>query len=595
MVRSWLGGRRLYVLVLGSSILLTLPALPTGWEGDDLVHRLVMLHPDRAAELGVHNTPTPGGFFSFLRGDPEAMRSIIDAGAVPWWTNPLAQSSFYRPVAFFTHWLDYQLWPDRAAFMHAQSILWYAALCLALTGVYRRILGPTWVAGLAAILYAIDDSHATPAGWIANRNALLAAGCGAAALLAHHHWRMRPSWLLAIVAPACFCLSLLCGEGGVAVTGYLFAYACCIDRAAWSRRLLSLAPYGLIVIAWRAAWLAGGYGSRGMGLYTDPLAHPLEFLSVAIERAPLMLLGQFAIPPPDFSIFVDATTWRIWWITAVVVLIGLAIALAPLLRRLPAARFFALGSVIALIPACATYTSDRNLLIVGFGVMGLIACAVASAMSRPGSADGNLPRPRGGLFIAVPLLIVHAALGPLGLLLRSAAPLGPSHVARQLELPLFDGPQVNAQTIAVVSAPSVFHLAYVAVRAGLDGRPAPAHLRALAPSLAEVTITRSDERTLEVHPRNGYLSSPIDTLFRSPRDRFQPGERIELTGVEITVIDVTPDGRPAAARFHFKVPLEDPSLIWLQWRDGTFVPFSPPPVGSTVILPAPIPRFTPPR
>ncbi len=586
--------RRAYGLVLALAVVLTLPALPTGWEGDDLVHRLVMLHPARAAELGVHNTPTPGGFFSFLRGDPEAMRDIIDAGAVPWWTNPHAQSSFFRPVAFFTHWLDYQLWPHRAALMHAQSILWYAALCLVLTGVYRAILGPTWVAGWAAILYAIDDSHAMPAGWIANRNALLAAGCGAAALLAHHHWRTRRSWSSALVGSACFLLSLLCGEGGVAITGYLFAYACCLDRSNWSRRLLSLAPYGVIVIAWRAAWLAGGYGSRGMGLYIDPLAQPLTFLWVAVERAPLLLLGQFALPPPDISIFVGAATWRIWWLAAVVFLIVLAIVLAPLLRRLPAARFFALGSIIAMVPACATYTSDRNLLIVGFGVMGLIACTVTSALSRQGSAEGNEPRPRGGLLIAVPLLIVHAVLGPLGLMIRSAAPLGPAHVARQLELPLLAEPEVEKQTVAVVSAPSVFHLCYVAVRAGLDGRPAPAHLRALAPSLAEVTIARADERTLEVRPRTGYLDSPIDTLFRSPSDRFRPGERINLAGMEITVTEVTPDGRPAAARFRFDVPLEDPLLRWLQWREGTFESFIPPSVGNTVTLPAPIPSFTTP-
>lgn len=585
---------RVYGLVSALAILLTLPALPTGWEGDDLVHRLVMVDPGRAAELGVHNIPTPGGYFSFLRGDPEAMRGIIDAGAVPWWTSPHAQSSFFRPLAFYTHWLDYRLWPDRAAFMHAQSILWYAALCLVLTGVYRSILGPGWVAGWAAVLYAVDDSHAMPVGWIANRNALLAAGLGAAALLAHHRWRTRRSWPFALVGSVCFLLSLLCGEGGVAIAGYLFAYACCLDRATWSRRFLSLVPYGLIVIGWRAAWLAGGYGSRGMGLYTDPLAQPLAFLEVAIERAPLMLLGQFAIPPPDISIFVGLATWRIWWLGAVVVLIGLAIAMTPLLRRLPAARFFGLGSLIALVPACATYTSDRNLLIVGFGVMGLIACALTSAFSRQGTAEGNATRLRGGLLIAIPLLIVHAVLAPLGLVIRTAAPLGPRYVARQLELPLFDGPEVERQTIAVVSAPSVFHFVYVAVRAGLTGQTVPAHLRALAPSLAEVSVTRSDERTLEIRPRNGYLHSPIDTLFRSRSDRFRSGERITLTGTEITVTEVTPDGRPAAARFRFDVPLEDPSLRWLQWREGTFVPFIPPPTGSTVTLPAPIPYFTSP-
>jgi hypothetical protein len=32
------------------------------------------------------------------------------------------------------------------------------------------------------------------------------------------------------------------------------------------------------------------------------------------------------------------------------------------------------------------------------------------------------------------------------------------------------------------------------------------------------------------------------------------------------------------------VPLEDPSLRWLQWKDNEFVPFAPPVVGQVVKL-----------
>lgn len=55
----------------------------------------------------------------------------------------------------------------------------------------------------------------------------------------------------------------------------------------------------------------------------------------------------------------------------------------------------------------------------------------------------------------------------------------------------------------------------------------------------------------------------------------------------MTAIRMTPDGRPFTVRFRFAVPLEDPSLRWLQWKDNRFIPFTPPAVGQTVTLPGP--------
>ena len=57
-------------------------------------------------------------------------------------------------------------------------------------------------------------------------------------------------------------------------------------------------------------------------------------------------------------------------------------------------------------------------------------------------------------------------------------------------------------------------------------------------------------------------------------------------GTTVEVIDVTEDGRPAEVSFQFNVDLEDPSLMWLQWNDGVYVPFELPEVGETVILPS---------
>ena len=77
-----------------------------------------------------------------------------------------------------THWLDYQLWPDAPWMMHAQSLVWLAGTVLIAGLLYRRIEAVPWVAGLAVLLYAVDDARAAPASWIANRNALVASVFG---------------------------------------------------------------------------------------------------------------------------------------------------------------------------------------------------------------------------------------------------------------------------------------------------------------------------------------------------------------------------------------------------------------------------------
>jgi len=57
-----------------------------------------------------------------------------------------------------------------------------------------------------------------------------------------------------------------------------------------------------------------------------------------------------------------------------------------------------------------------------------------------------------------------------------------------------------------------------------------------------------------------------------------------LTGMTVEVTELIADGRPAEAAFRFDTPLEDRSLRWLEWIEGRFRPWSPPPIGETVEL-----------
>jgi len=53
----------------------------------------------------------------------------------------------------------------------------------------------------------------------------------------------------------------------------------------------------------------------------------------------------------------------------------------------------------------------------------------------------------------------------------------------------------------------------------------------------------------------------------------------------VRVGEVSADGRPLEADFSFAVPLEDPSLLWMQWEGSALVPYSPPAPGKSRMLP----------
>jgi hypothetical protein len=60
---------------------------------------------------------------------------------------------------------------------------------------------------------------------------------------------------------------------------------------------------------------------------------------------------------------------------------------------------------------------------------------------------------------------------------------------------------------------------------------------------------------------------------------------VRFTDLTIEVSALTKDGRPAEILAHFALPLEDPHYELMQWGDKRFVPFVPPKLGETLLLP----------
>src|SRR5262249_42881788 len=119
---------------------------------------------------------------------PGAIHGLVQRGPYPWWTLPELKLAFWRPLSSALETLDHHLFGRNAVGYHVHSVVWYLALVAICGALLRRALqGALGV--LALLLFAVDDAHILPAGWIANRNALVAVAPALAGLWAHLEWR----------------------------------------------------------------------------------------------------------------------------------------------------------------------------------------------------------------------------------------------------------------------------------------------------------------------------------------------------------------------------------------------------------------------
>lgn len=588
------------------AFVLMLPSITNGLAIDDHLYRARVVGDGWSAERSTRE------LFVFANPDHAGEREAqIESGELSWWAAPDLRWGFMRPLPALIHHAEWRaLGRGGTWWMHLHSVLWMAALAAVVALLYRRLIGglsgSLWIAGLASILYAIDDGHGFAVGWLANRCGIQGAVFAVLALIAHDRWR-RQSWRGGtIVAPLLFVVALLCSEQMVAVAGFLFAYALFLDER--PRRFVALAPYAVIAIAWFVVRGVMGYGSVGTGSYTDPFHEPLGYALHVLERVPIFVHSQMGALPADL--------WEVFFVrhdlTWVMVLAGLAysailaLGFARLVRVDRVARFWALGGLLALVVVCGAHPNDRHLLLVGVAGSGLVAQFCGAWLDRDRSRVPGDGRGVGGKLagvLAVFLLFVHAVAAPLLLPVRARIPGSVARGVERIDQLLPGDSALAQQDLVLVNVPFKYLCNFASVVRRSNGGVSPMHWRCLGVSPDEVRVTRIDERTIELTPvatthmssgavasdamtHVGYLRFFEDTNVRARSVPFVAGERVDVTGLAVIVSDVTADHRPETIVAHFDVPLESPSLRWLVWRDGAYRPFVPPAVGSTTTIAA---------
>jgi len=303
IMQRWLSARRAPVVIVAIAVALAIPSLTAGRSSDDFV--IAAADRDSAIALG----HAPFDRFAFATGDEGDAARLRDRGVFPWWADGSARLHFFRPLASLDHTIDQALSADSPALEHAHNIAWYALAVAALWLVLRRGRIPRWAACFALLLYALDQTHGAALSWIANRNGLMAAAFGFGTLWAHDRWR-RDGWRPGIVVgPALFGLAMASAEGGVAVLGYLAAFALFMDGGRGRDRLRSLAPYVAVALAFVAIYRLGSFGASHTTQYIDPIGEPGRFASAVVARLPIFVGAVLGGPPSDAWVIYPMISW----------------------------------------------------------------------------------------------------------------------------------------------------------------------------------------------------------------------------------------------------------------------------------------------
>jgi hypothetical protein len=629
--RRLLEHRKLPFALALAAIIFMLPALPVGLLGDDLIQRLNQFAPEelppRILDTGfvAKDSGKLGSvmenLFGYLRGKEAATRAR-DYGIEPWWASEAWTAALFRPFTAFTHWLDYRLYPNSPALMHAQNIAWYAAAVFLAATLYRKIAtfscgrdlqeklsvssdrlkmqSGACVAGLAACLWLLDKNTYAPVAYVANRGFIISLVFGMLCLHAHLRWRIDQSRIWMWLSALCLLMSLLANEGGASTLAFLMAYAFVLDRGGWQSRLASLIPAAVVMIAWRAVYVGFGFGVKNFPGYIDPGYSPFLFLEKIVPRANALLGGQLTGFPPEMVLVLNPK----WQTIAALSFAGFslicALAFLPVLRRDATARFWALVMLLAIVPAATVVPISKNLGFVAVGAFGVIASFLVAFAARKERAA--LPGLLWGMSwcVAVWLVVAHVA-GALAarIAMALASPSIPKLVA--LASDYEPSLEIGERNIVIINDPTGLSIMVPFYRA-YRNEPLPKRSQILVPGSTPIDVKRTDNSTLILTAKRSdlfdcpalgpahacYACKAANEIFFGEKV-WKTGDRVKTKVFEAEVLEVSQRGAPRSLAFHFAEPLESSGMVWLffDWRRFKHSPFVLPRIGETIEIVAP--------
>jgi hypothetical protein len=605
-LKRFLEYRHLPAVLAVGAILVMLPALKMGLLADDLPQRAVALKPSQLPPrlLDAGNPEDSGSFSTVIRDyffgafrDPHYLALAKSYGMLPWWISDNLRLGLWRPVTAFTHWLDYQLYPDSPALMHAQNIAWFAAILFLLTVIYRRLIDVKWVAGLAAMLFLLDGNTYFPVMFVANRGFMMALFFGLVCFYEHHQWRSTRSRSALVLSALFLMLSLFSNEGGASTLAFILAYALVMEPGSLRSRALTVLPAIGVIVVWRIIYESRGAGLHNMDLYIDPAHEPLHFARAVFPRALMILGSQIAQVPPELTFLVKPSLVPIANALYCIPFLAAVALFFSWLRRNKTATFWFAVMVLAAIPAGTVMPLSKNFGFVAVGAYGLIATFIAGLVNR------QLPQQRAYRAFAwigcIVLLIAHVP-GAIfqRVVIINQAPL--VSVALKYYGSICNPPDAENKHIVVLNSPCALFLAWAPAGKAYYRQPLPRSMRTLVPGCTSFMVERADDQTLVFQSRASNIFSCdlglVDKAYGVANcnvalgnTRAKPGERFHLGVLTVEILQTDAAAMPSRVAFHFDHSLDSPDFYWLRfdWPTQKYLAFAVPTVGKSTTISGP--------
>jgi len=585
--------RRAHLALVLLGLCLVLPSLRAGFFADDYL-QIAQLEGWSA------NPVSPLDLYSFVPRDRARLAALLDRGA-PYFVAPTLQIRFVRPLSSALMAFDHALFGRRPLPYHVHTLLWYAALLAVVGALLRRAApGSLWL--LAFLIFCLDDGHALSVTFIAARYAVVSCVLVWLGLAAHLRWRIHGWRAGAFLAPLLGALGLAAGEMGLAALAYVIAWEICERRPGWRR---ALAPTGLLIAAYLIAYRLIGGGVHASDAYLDPFGDPLGFLAQLPARL-VLLFGNLLFRTPVDSAFFDDRLRAPLVGAGVAAALLVAFWLPRALRRLPAdeagrVRWLGVGAAGALLAGTPGTLGDRLVFAASLGGSVVVAALLRDAWLLFRARRARFLAGVALMALGLPNLVLAAVLLPGKTIFFSRTFAGYRRTAREAEIAA-----PVAARVVIVALDDLFALQLLPARAFEQGRP-PDELRAIARgerdalggpdqlgklgggilsmAAAPHRLRRTGPDTLELStPEGTLLDGPWPSVFRSRALPLARGTVVRTSYMTVTILDDRA-GRPTRASFQFTRTLDDPSLVFLVFRDGGLRRLTMPPVGEVLELP----------
>jgi hypothetical protein len=199
---------------------------------------------------------------------------------------------------------------------------------------------------------------------------------------------------------------------------------------------------------------------------------------------------------------------------------------------------------------------------------------------------GPATRRVGWTTIGAAVLVCHGVLAPWWGQRQQAA-LRVLHTAGAVAtatLPLGNDEGPGLRVVVLAAADPMTLLYPPSIRAHA-GHPPLQSWWVLSMAASEHDVLRTSANALELRPRTRAIGSGvIAQLFHRAPLSFRPGDRVDVGGMVVEVLETDAQGQVLAARFTFDRPLEDPTLRFVVSTPGGYRRYPLGPIGVPMRL-----------